>query len=180
MVLEEKITFRKFIFAISWLSALGKGHVISFEQAWIPFIYIRMLCGVSRLVEIGPVVLGRRRLLNYVHAYLLFRNYQLLEKVGSFILNKLESPTLQNALCQVWLKLALWFLKRRCKCTKVTDRREDRQTEKWTTHNRQSENLTWAFSFSELKKSYSLLSNLVSWKESWWSWDTQLVLPYDL
>ena len=31
----------------------------------------------------------------------------------SLLLNKLESPALKDALCQVWLKLAQWFLRRR-------------------------------------------------------------------
>ena len=37
--------------------------------------------------------------------------------------NKLESPPLKDALCQVWLKLAQWFWRRRLKCEKFTDRR---------------------------------------------------------
>ena len=42
-----------------------------------------------------------------------FRNYLLLEKGGVLNLNKLESPSPKNALCQVWLKLAQWFLRTR-------------------------------------------------------------------
>ena len=45
----------------------------------------------------------------------------------------LESPLPKDALCQIWLKLAQWFLKRRWKF------------ERW------SEKLTWAFSSGELK-----------------------------
>ena len=51
-------------------------------------------------------------------------------------LNKLESPSPKDALCQVWLKLAQWFW-RRCNCEKFTDR--DRSTDRRTTDNRQSE-----------------------------------------
>ena len=35
-------------------------------------------------------------------------------------LNKLESPSSKGALCQVWLKLAQWFWRRRWKCEKFT------------------------------------------------------------
>jgi hypothetical protein len=43
----------------------------------------------------------------------LFRYYLSLEKGYSLHLNKLESPLPMNDLCQVWLKLALWFWRRR-------------------------------------------------------------------
>ena len=36
-----------------------------------------------------------------------------LEKGVAFHLNKLESPPPKGALCQVWLKWAQWFLRRR-------------------------------------------------------------------
>ena len=45
----------------------------------------------------------------------LFRNYLPLEKGGALHLNKLESPSPKNALCQVWLKLTQWFWRRRTK-----------------------------------------------------------------
>ena len=35
-----------------------------------------------------------------------------LEKGGALHLNKLESPSPKDALCQVWLKLAQWFWRR--------------------------------------------------------------------
>ena len=57
-----------------------------------------------------------------------FCNYLPLEKGRILHLNKLESPLLKDALCQVWLKLAQWFW-RRWKCEKFTDRRTDRQTD---------------------------------------------------
>ena len=44
-------------------------------------------------------------------------------------LNKLESPSPKDALCQVWLKLAQWFWRRRWKCEKFTDRQTDGQTD---------------------------------------------------
>ena len=42
-----------------------------------------------------------------------------MEKGGALHLNKLASTLPKDALCQVWLKLALWFL-RRWKCEKFT------------------------------------------------------------
>ena len=63
-------------------------------------------------------------------------------------LNKHESPSPKDALCQVWLKLAQWFLRIRWKYKKFTDR----WTDGGTTDTRQSaEKLTWAFSLGELK-----------------------------
>ena len=62
----------------------------------------------------------RRRSLNYVNVFSLFRNYLLLETGRALHLNKLESPLPKDALCQVWLKLAQWFWRRRWKCEKFT------------------------------------------------------------
>ena len=62
----------------------------------------------------------RRRFLNFVNVFLLFCNYLPLEKGGALHLNKLESPSPKDALCQGWMKLAQWFLRRRRKCEKFT------------------------------------------------------------
>ena len=43
----------------------------------------------------------------------LFRNYLPFEKGGAVHLNKLDSPSPQDALCQVWVILAKWFRTRR-------------------------------------------------------------------
>ena len=51
--------------------------------------------------------------LNFGNAFSLFRNYLPLEKGGVFHLNKLESPSHKDDLCQVWLKFAQQFWKRR-------------------------------------------------------------------
>ena len=58
--------------------------------------------------------------LNFVNVFTLFRNYLPLEKGRILHLNKLESPSSKDALCQVWLKLALWFWRSRWKCEKFT------------------------------------------------------------
>ena len=61
-----------------------------------------------------------KRFLSFINVFTLFRNYLPLEKGGALDLNKPESPSPKNALCQVWLKLAQWFWKRRffkfCQC----------------------------------------------------------------
>ena len=53
-----------------------------------------------------------RRILNFVNVFLLFRSYLPLEKDVALHLNKLESASSKDALCQVWFKLAQWFLRR--------------------------------------------------------------------
>ena len=54
-----------------------------------------------------------RRFFNFFKVFSLFRNYLPLEKGGGLNLNKLESPSPEDALCQVWLKLAQWFWRRK-------------------------------------------------------------------
>ena len=63
------------------------------------------------LVEIGPVVMEK---IFQIRQYIFeFRNYLPLETCGPLHLNKLEFPSHKDALCQVWLKLAQWFWRRR-------------------------------------------------------------------
>ena len=63
----------------------------------------------------------RRRFFKDFNVSLLFHNYLPFEKGIALFLNKLESPSPKNFLCQVWLKLAQWFWRRRWKCEKFTD-----------------------------------------------------------
>ena len=44
----------------------------------------------------------KRKFFNFVNVFSLFRNYLPLEKGGALHLNKLESPSPKDALCQVW------------------------------------------------------------------------------
>ena len=67
---------------------------------------------MPRLVEIGSVVL-EKKIFNFVNVFSLFRNYLPLEDGRALHLNKTESTLPKVALCQVWLKLAQWFLRRR-------------------------------------------------------------------
>ena len=55
----------------------------------------------------------RRRLLEFVDVFSLFRIYLPLKKGRALHLNKLESPLPKDDLCQVWLKLAQSFWRRR-------------------------------------------------------------------
>ena len=54
----------------------------------------------------------RRRVLNFVNVFLLFRNYFPLKEGRALFLNKTDSPLPEDAYCQVWLKLAQWFSRR--------------------------------------------------------------------
>ena len=64
------------------------------------------------MVEIGPVVL-EKRFFNFVNIFLLFGNYPPLKKGGTLHLNKFESTSPKDVLCQVWLKMSQWFWRRR-------------------------------------------------------------------
>ena len=55
----------------------------------------------------------KRRFLNFVNVFLLFPNYLPLEKNVALHLTKFESSSPKEALCQVWLRLALLFWRRR-------------------------------------------------------------------
>ena len=63
------------------------------------------------LIEIGPVVFEEEIFLNFVNVFLLFPNYLPLKKGVTLHLNKLESHSPKDAMCQVWLNLAHWFLR---------------------------------------------------------------------
>ena len=51
--------------------------------------------------------------LNFVNVFLVLRNFLPLEKSRVLHLNKFGCPSPKDALCHVWLKLFLWFLRRR-------------------------------------------------------------------
>ena len=81
----------------------------SFEQTYIRF---NQGCFAPNLVEIGSVVL-EKKIFNFVNVFLLFGNYLSLEKGGALHLNKLESRSPNDALYQVWLKVANWLWRSR-------------------------------------------------------------------
>ena len=68
---------------------------------------------MPNLVEICLKFLEKRILFYFVNVFSLFRNYLPLEKGRVLHLCKLESPSPKDALCQVWLKAAQLFSRRR-------------------------------------------------------------------
>ena len=140
VVLARKLFhFRWCIFAFSLLTPVGKGQGPSFYQNWFPFT---QGCFVPKLVKVGPVILEKKifEFRQCIFAILLFFPFG---KGRVFYLNKLDSPSPKDALCQLWSKFAHCFWRRGWKCKKKsTDRRTD---------NRRLEKLTWAFSPGELK-----------------------------
>ena len=97
-------------FRFSLFPPLGKRFGPLFVKTWIPR-HRRMLC--AKFGWNWPSGSGEEDFLNFVNVSLPFHNYLPLEKGVALHLNKLEYPSPKDALCQVWLKLALWFLRRR-------------------------------------------------------------------
>ena len=77
--------FRKYIFGISWLPPLEKGHGPSLEQTGI---LITQGCFMPSLVEIGQVVLERKI---FKFPLCIFPNYLPWKRVGPFICTNLNS-----------------------------------------------------------------------------------------
>ena len=67
---------------------------------------------MPNLVEIGSVVLEKKMFL-FGDVFLLFHNYLPLGKGEALVSNKCKFPSSKDALCQVRLKLAQWFWRRR-------------------------------------------------------------------
>ena len=91
------MNFRYFVI----ISNMGKVATLSFEQFDVPFVTPK--CFVPSLFEIRLVVL-EEKFLNFVNAFSLFCNYHPLRKGMVLHLKILESPSPNDALCQVWLK----------------------------------------------------------------------------
>ena len=98
-----------------------------------------------------------------------------LKKGVAHHLNKLESPSPENALCQVWLKLAQCVWRRRWKCEKFTTTMTKTRTE-----NRQISirKLTWAFSSGDLKWRYD--SSIESTFDSNYQYDSCKAYPFTM
>ena len=86
--------------------------------------------------------------------FLLFPYNLPLKKGVALHFNEHKSPLLKNALCQVWLKLAQWFLRRRWKGFRQQRRRrrrQQRQRRRTTDRFWFKKKLTWAFGSGKLK-----------------------------
>ena len=81
----------------------------SFVQTWIPFTK-GMLCVFGWYWPSGS---GDEDFKHFVNVFSLFCNYLPLEKSWALQLNKRESSSPKEALCQVWLKLDRWIWRRR-------------------------------------------------------------------
>jgi hypothetical protein len=109
-----------------WLSPLWRGPDPLFEKLEFPSpkdnlyqVWLNMACWF-----------WRRRFLKIFSVFLLFRYYLPLEKGYPLRLNKLESPPPKDDLCQVYLKLVMWFWRRSRKCKSLqTDGQTDGQTD---------------------------------------------------
>ena len=91
----------------------------------------------------------RRRFLNFVSVFSLFRSYLPLGKGGALHLNKLESPSPKEALCQVWLK---------GEGDENVKSLRQRQQQRRTTDKFWSEKVTWAFGWGELKRTENCIN----------------------
>ena len=135
MVLKKKIFlilsiyFRYFVIISPWK------RVGPFIWTNLNLLHPRILC--TKFGWNWPSGSGEEDFFNFINLFLLFLNYLPLEKGGALYLNKLEFPSPKDTLCQVWLKLAQWFWRRRWKCEKFTDRQTDGQTDGQTDDGRQ-------------------------------------------
>ena len=97
--------FRNFV-NISPLEKGGSLHLNKFESLLTKDTLCQVLMKLAQWF-------WRRRFLKNINVFSQFGNYLLLEKGGSLHLNKFESPLTKDTLCQVLLKLAQWFWRRR-------------------------------------------------------------------
>ena len=82
---------------------LVKGLAFSFEQTWFPFT---QRCFVLSWVEIGPVVLEKRRtFLNFVNVFSQCRNYLTLVKSLAFSFKQTWFPFTQRCFVSSWVEI---------------------------------------------------------------------------
>ena len=112
MSLNKIFKIRQCIFATSWLSPIGKGLTLYLSN--LEFLSPKdTLCQVwLKLAQL----FWRKWIFNFIKVFLLFRYYLPLEIERPLYLNQFKSPSYEDALCNNWLKLTEWFLKRRWKC----------------------------------------------------------------
>ena len=106
---KDNFKFCQCIFTISKLSPLEKERSPSFSQTLSPSP--KNAC-FQVWLKLAQWFWGRR-FLKFIIVFSQFRNYLTLEKGGALHLNKLESPSPKDALCQVLLFFAKWFWRRK-------------------------------------------------------------------
>ena len=103
VVLEKKILkSSQCIFIIFQLFPLSKGCSPSFEQIWIPFTQ-ECFCKVWLKLDQWWC---RRKSIKVFNVFLLFHNYLPFEKSVALYMNKLESPSPKDALCEFFFKIS--------------------------------------------------------------------------
>ena len=84
-------------------------NVFSLFRNYLPWKWVWNFftqdCLLASVVQIGTVVLEKKIFFNFVNIFSLFCNYLPMEKGDTLHLNKLESPSPKDVLCQVSLKL---------------------------------------------------------------------------
>ena len=128
--------------AISLLSPLGKRQTLRLNKLEFPSPKDDLCQDWLKLAQWS----GKEIFFTFVNVFTQFSNYLPLEKGGALHLNKLESPSPKDTLCQV-PRLAQWFWRRRWKCEKFQRQQQRRRR---TTNNFWSKELTWDFGSGEL------------------------------
>jgi hypothetical protein len=107
VVLEKIFKWPYPIFTFLWLSPLWRGPDPLFEKKK----QLEFPSPKDNLYQVwfSLACWFWRRFLKFFSAFSLFRYYLPLERSYPLSLNKLKSPSPIDNLCQVWLKLALWF-----------------------------------------------------------------------
>ena len=112
--------FHQCIFLFHNYLPLEKGVTLHFNRLEPPSPKEALCQGWLKLAQ----WFWRNIFLNFVNVFSRFHNYLPLKKGVAVYFNNSEPPSSKATLCQVWLKLAHWFL-RRWKCEKFADRRAD-------------------------------------------------------
>ena len=89
--------FRYLVIISHWEMAIARSFI------WTNLNPLQLMMHCAMFGWNWPSGSGEEDFLNFVNVFSLFRNYLHLEKGEALHLNKLESTSLKDALCQVWL-----------------------------------------------------------------------------
>ena len=104
-------------YIITLIKRRKKNPIIYFIRIEWPFLLIKLNPHHTRmhcvnLVENGPVIL-EKKITQFIKGIFNISKLSSLRKGRAVHLNKLDFPSPKDALCQVWLKLVPWFMRRR-------------------------------------------------------------------